>query len=134
MSNDLRDITKQDKIEFGKRLKDLLIEKGMSQSDLASTLGIDRQSVFGWCSGRTFPRISYLEKISNILNVPKSYLLGWNDEGKTVNVRVDSFNRLITYYTMMEKLSEESKQSVYNLIRTLYNAENQKGSDFIEES
>lgn len=124
MDNSLDNITQADRIEFGKRLKKLLLDREMSQTELADKLGIQRQSVYGWCAGKNFPRINYIEKISNIMNVPKSVLLGWSTpEEHKIAVRAESFGIMLLYYTKMQKLSDKNQKLVYQLIDTLLEGE-----------
>ena len=43
-------------------------EKNFSQSELAEILGVDRTSVVKWESGKSYPRIEILKKMSKIFN------------------------------------------------------------------
>ncbi len=65
-------------IDIGKRIKDLLYFKKMSQGDLADKLGITRQSLSIWMTSKRMPKIENLEKIADILEVPLSTLLDEN--------------------------------------------------------
>ncbi len=62
-------------IDIGKKIKDLLYSKKMSQGDLADKLGITRQSLSIWMTSKRMPKIENLEKIADILEVPLSTLL-----------------------------------------------------------
>lgn len=49
------------------RLKDLRIEKGWNQSDLAEKLGVSMDSIKLWESGRHNPGIKNAKKVRDIL-------------------------------------------------------------------
>ena len=57
------------------KIKNLMNEKNINQSDLAKELGITRGVVSGWFRGVRNPKRETLEKIANVLNVPLAQLL-----------------------------------------------------------
>lgn len=65
-----------DKEIFGKRLKLLLDEKGISQKELAEYLGSTEKAVCDWVKGRKEPRYYYLEELAKHLQVNIHYLTG----------------------------------------------------------
>lgn len=64
-----------DDMSFAEKLKQLRSERGYSQENLAEMLGVSRQAVSKWESGRVYPDIDYIVEISNIFNVSTDYLL-----------------------------------------------------------
>lgn len=110
---------------FKENLNKYMKERDVTQSELARYCGIERQSVQGWCSGKAFPRIDYIERISQCLNVEKSVLLGWQtEEEQKISMRIDNMGRMLLNYSKMSKLSETNFKIVCNLIDSLYEAEN----------
>ena len=65
---------------FGKRLKELRIEKGMTQQQLAEVLGVDRTAVMKWELGERETNFGMLIKIAKYFQVTTDYLLGVSDE------------------------------------------------------
>ena len=65
---------------FGKRLKELRIEKGMTQQQLAEVLGVDRTAVMKWELGERETNFGMLTKIAKYFQVTTDYLLGVSDE------------------------------------------------------
>lgn len=61
---------------FAKRLKDLRESSGMSQSDLARALHVDRTTVAGYEICRRFPDAETMCAIADLFNVSVDYLLG----------------------------------------------------------
>jgi len=55
------------------KLKEKRESQGLSQSQLASSLGISRVSYFNWESGKTKPNQNNLSKLSQILTVDPCY-------------------------------------------------------------
>ena len=65
---------------FKKRVKDIMQNKGLKQSDLAKMTGIAEATISRYCNGRRTPNIKALVKIAKILNVSTDYLLGIKDD------------------------------------------------------
>lgn len=65
---------------FKKRVKDIMQNKGLKQSDLAKMTGITEATISRYCNGRRTPNIKALVKIAKILNVSTDYLLGIKDD------------------------------------------------------
>lgn len=63
------------KDEFGRRLYQLLINKGWRQSDLARASGVLRDSVSSYVRGRSLPSPQNLHKIAEALGVKPEDLL-----------------------------------------------------------
>lgn len=51
------------------RIKVMLVEKGVSQTELAEYLGKSFSSVNGYCANRVQPPLEVLDKIAEYLNV-----------------------------------------------------------------
>ena len=57
------------KQEFGNRLYTIMLERNMSQSDLARAAGLGRDSISTYVRGRSVPAPSSLQKLAKALNV-----------------------------------------------------------------
>lgn len=53
---------------LGRRIKELIKQKNMSQEQLAEIIGIEPTALSNIVTGRNYPLISTLEKIVNVLN------------------------------------------------------------------
>ena len=62
-------------MEFSKRLKNLRIEKGLSQEELAKMLDVSRTSITNYELGRNEASTQVLNKLSKIFNCSIDYLL-----------------------------------------------------------
>ena len=65
---------------FRLRLKELRIEKGLTQQQLADFLGVDRTTVMKWELGERETNFTMLVKIAAFFQVTTDYLLGVSDE------------------------------------------------------
>lgn len=64
---------------FGEKLKELRIEKGLSQRKLGEILGVCNQTVSFWETGSREPDLDALKEIADYFNVSADYLLGRED-------------------------------------------------------
>ena len=61
---------------IGKRIKDLRIEKGMSQQDLGDLVGVTKVSICGYENGTRTPSLETFDLLADIFGVSADYLLG----------------------------------------------------------
>lgn len=61
--------------EFGKRLKELRIEKKLSQRELGDVFGVCNQTISFWESGSREPDLDTLVKIAKFFEVSVDFLL-----------------------------------------------------------
>lgn len=54
---------------FPINLKELLKERGITQAELATAIGVSKGTMSDWLSGRFFPRPKYIEAIAEYFNV-----------------------------------------------------------------
>ena len=85
------------------KLKEKRESQGLSQSQLASSLGISRASYFNWESGKTKPNQNNLSKLSEILNVDPRY---FESEYEIVE----------TYLKLTERNQEDNTSLCYRTI------------------
>lgn len=65
---------------FCKRIKDLRMENGLTQKQLAVKLETTNSAVCDWEKGRTQPDLETLAKIARFFSVSADYLLGLSDD------------------------------------------------------
>ncbi len=70
--------TKMEK--FGGILKNLRVEKKLSQGELANSTGITQSSLARYELDKTEPRLSDIKKLALFFGVSADYLLGLEDE------------------------------------------------------
>ncbi len=65
--------------KLGKRLKELRVEKNLSQKALAEIIETNNSSVCDWECGRTEPSLDTVIKLCEFFDVTADYLLGISD-------------------------------------------------------
>lgn len=61
---------------IGKRIKDLRLERDMSQQELGDAIGVTKVSVCGYENGTRTPSLDTFAIISDIFGITSDYLLG----------------------------------------------------------
>ncbi len=61
---------------FKERLKELRIEKNLTQNKLAKLVGMSKMTISHWESGYCEPSIAQLVMLSNLFEVSVDYLVG----------------------------------------------------------
>ena len=102
------DITALD--SFGDRLKELRVQKKLSQTELADLVGLRYAHISRYENGGSRPSADMLMKLSKALNVSTDYLLfGSNEDAAIAN-----FNdkELLTMFKQTEDLPDDEKELV----------------------
>lgn len=71
---------------LAERIKLLREQKGITQSELAKSIGISRSGVNAWEMGLSIPSTQYIVEIAKTFNVSTDFLLGM-EETATVSVK-----------------------------------------------
>lgn len=64
---------------FGERLKELRLEKGLTQKQLANEIGNVQSAIAYWENNKQEPTISALKKLCKYFGVSADYLIGLED-------------------------------------------------------
>ena len=111
---------------FADRLKEIRTEKGITQVQLAETMGVFKGTVAMWETGKREPNFETLNQLSDIFDKRIDYILGYSNDASSpkmteedidqlgVWAAEDSFNETVTAYL---RLDEYGKAAVESLIR-----------------
>ncbi len=66
-------------MEFGERIKELRLQKNMSQMDLAMATGISQSAIAKWELGKTEPTATAIILLARFFCETTDYLLGVTD-------------------------------------------------------
>ncbi|MBR6736802.1 MAG: helix-turn-helix transcriptional regulator [Clostridia bacterium] len=66
-------------MEFKTRLKELRIEKDVSQSDVAKIVNMTKMAISHWEKGNSEPSIEQLKILAQYFDVSVDYLIGYID-------------------------------------------------------
>ena len=120
------------KIKFNIRLKELRIENGETQKELANAIEVGRTTISEYESGKIVPKQEGLLKIANHFNVSVDYLTGVSNERATRkqntsdldallntihHILLDEYDTPVTYEC--EQLSPKQKIIIDQLIEQL---------------
>ena len=83
-------------MSFADKLIQLRKAKGLSQEDLADSLGVSRQAISRWEQGNTFPDLLNLQKIMKVFGVSADYLIcdEYSDEGNNDDLPAPETDKL----------------------------------------
>ena len=120
------------KIKFNTRLKELRLEAGLTQKDLAKAIEVGRTTISEYESGKIVPKQEGLLKLANHFNVSVDYLTGVSNERATRKQNASDLDALLNtihhilldeYATPVkyegELLSEKQKLIIAGLIDQL---------------
>ena len=82
-------------IKFNMRLKELRLENGETQKDLANAIEVGRTTVSEYESGKIVPKQEGLLKIANHFNVSVDYLTGVSNERATRKQNASDLDALL---------------------------------------
>ena len=117
---------------FPKRLKELRLNAGLTQKDLAKAIEVGRTTISEYESGKIVPKQEGLLKIANHFNVSVDYLTGVSNERATRKQNESSLDTLLNtvHYILLDEyatpitydgklLSEKQKIIIAGLIDQL---------------
>lgn len=111
---------------LGKRLKQVRVEKGFSQADVADFLNISRQSISRWETDKAYPDIDNLVELSKYYEVSIDELLTQTkDLQQEINQKTEQMNKNMDEIEKKQKklnqlLSEDSDESWVLLLFTVF--------------
>lgn len=103
--------------EIGYNISNLLIKKGMTKKDLSISIGIPYSSTLDYLTGKTLMPLGILQKVSLILDVPKSEIDPIFSDFKlpsTSEIK-KSFSDNLTYYMEKHNLSKKDIAKLANV-------------------
>lgn len=102
--------------ELNEKIKNLRINSGMNQVQLAERLGITKSAVNAWESGTNSPSLSYIVKLARIFGVSTDFLLGVNE-------------RLTVDISGLDDMQRQAVLLMINLFKRNYGLTSQKDID-----
>ena len=99
---------------FSERLKNILNEKNITQSELSKITGIGKSSLTAYLKGEYNPKQDKIYKIAKALNVPVFYLTDWEEYDKKTNL--SELKTDIGIYGLLSKKFDDEETSQISLI------------------
>lgn len=66
-------------MKFQTRLKELRLEKGVTQIEIAKLLNMSKMAISHWENGNSEPSIEQLKILADFFDVSVDYLVGYSD-------------------------------------------------------
>ena len=101
-------------VTIAQRIEALRTQKGMSRPGLSAALGLPRQAVEKFETGRLTPNQEQQAKIAAYFGVSVGYLLGQSDTASDVLDQVD-----VAFYGEFKELDEEQKETIRDMVRLM---------------
>lgn len=102
---------------FRKRLKEMMQERGMRQTDLAAKSGIDRSLISSYLVGRYEPKDDKLQALAKALDCDAMWLAGYDGLEEDDDVAfIERFRRLAvddkrTILTLLQFLNDRERRN-----------------------
>ena len=94
------------------KIKDLRVNSGMNQVQLAKRLGVTKSAVNSWETGTNSPSLSFIIKLAQIFGVSTDYLLGVNERLTVDITALDESQRQAVIFTI--RLFERDNAAIAN--------------------
>ncbi len=112
----------QEKNVFARRLRDLRIDHGMTQTDIAKEIGLSPVTVNRYEAGDRLPPHETLNKLANLFHTNVDYLLGRTDKktaivDKEMPLNLEDLFKEYNIYLFNEPIDDESKRDIYAFIK-----------------
>lgn len=114
---------------LGKRIKELRLEKGLTQQELGDLLNVTKVTIHCYENEKRTPPIDALQELANIFNVDINYLLGSDkyviaetseEYGiKMANEEIEFIKAIRKYDKLYEDLIEDPKRFVERINKKL---------------
>lgn len=120
------------KIKFNTRLKELRLNNGLTQKELAKSIEVGRTTISEYESGKIVPKQEGLLRIANHFNVSVDYLTGVSDDPATRKQNASDLDALLNtvHYLLLDEyatpvtyegevLSEKQKLIISGLVEQM---------------
>ena len=97
------------KAEFSENLKKLREEKGISQTELASRIGVNKSLISAYENQERLPSLNALAKLSYQFNVSMELLLGLN-KNKTVDVSTLTTEQISVITSVIKQFEKDNNK------------------------
>ncbi len=114
---------------IGKRIKDMRLEKGMSQQELGDMIGVTKVSICGYENGTRTPSLETFCMLADIFETTTDYLLGrevpvvsedGNEYiGSISRDDIDIINEIRHYPNLYTKLIKDVKRYVSLIVKKM---------------
>lgn len=97
---------------LGERIRKMRKSRHLSQVELASAIGVSKQSISNWENNNILPSVEVTIKLANFFHCPTDYLFGLDDHTSTytdANLTPDQSDIVATIIKTFEELNQSRK-------------------------
>ena len=113
---------------IAKNIQTCMSERGLSQKELASALGVSQASISNWCQGIKMPRMDKIDRICEFFGIKRSYLLcdhKFNSNStpykNALQVLTDERPELEELFDALENATPEAASQAVKILKALQN-------------
>lgn len=99
-------------MDVGTRLKNLRIEKGLSQRDLANMVGCSHQTIASYERNENNVRIKIIERVCHIFNISADYLINGISSDCFSDLTIEELQLILKY----RELSDYYKSLIRHIL------------------
>ena len=99
---------------LGKNIKELRVEKGLSQAQLAKLVGVTQGAIYFWEKGINEPTAGYVKQLAKIFSISTDDLLSYESSG--MNEKSPVINEL---FSTILRLSTEQQEILLKLAKEI---------------
>jgi len=107
------------KINFGKQLRNIRREKGLTQYDLADRLNTSQRMIAHYEKEDNSPRIDKVKALANALNISIEELIGEKLKDKKKDKKDEITYSIMKRVKIIEKLPVRDQKAIFRLINSL---------------
>lgn len=100
-------------MEFGDKLLQILNDKKISQRDFAAALNIAPTTLNGYIKNKRQPDFALVKQIAFSLKVSVDYLLDYNNENTSLNIRE------LSLISKIREMNEDERQIIFDLVNLI---------------
>lgn len=104
---------------FGDRLRELRIEKKLSQKELGDLLSLSPNAIYNWEVGRSQPSVEAITKLAEYFNVTTDYLLCFTQDDLNKIERLKMALKEAGMLNGNDDMTEEDFEKAMAIVQTL---------------
>lgn len=108
------------------KVKEICIRKGIVQKELATLVGVSQPTVSDWFNNKKDPSGERLEKLSSVLQVSRSVILGLDDEPKPMETQKEAPAQTLDDL-ILARAREMNKEELQDLLSKIIKIAMEKG-------
>ena len=94
-------------VHFGQRLKELRLQAGMTQKQLADRIWVSKAAIGNYELSDRKPSLEIIIKLAKVFHVSTDYMLGVDEKEQTIDVTGLTSEQIAAVQTLVDMLKEK---------------------------